>query len=80
MAVFICGLNPNGVASKSGMLQVGDELLEVIQLQTNFQIFIYISQICEIDTFVYKLNNASYKISKYSCIIFLNLKFVFNCH
>uniref|UniRef100_A0ABD2X0H4 Multiple PDZ domain protein n=1 Tax=Trichogramma kaykai TaxID=54128 RepID=A0ABD2X0H4_9HYME len=29
MAVFICGINPNGVAAKQGELQVGDELLEV---------------------------------------------------
>lgn len=29
MAVFICGLNPNGIAFKDGRLQVGDELIEV---------------------------------------------------
>ena len=29
MAVFICGLNPNGIAFKDGRLQVGDELVEV---------------------------------------------------
>ena len=29
MAVFICGLNPNGTAYKQGELKVGDELLEV---------------------------------------------------
>ncbi|XP_011504694.1 PREDICTED: uncharacterized protein LOC105367624 [Ceratosolen solmsi marchali] len=29
MAVFICGLNPSGVAFKNGEIQVGDELLEV---------------------------------------------------
>ena len=29
MAVFICGLNPNGIAYKDGRLQVGDELVEV---------------------------------------------------
>jgi hypothetical protein len=32
MAVFVCGLNPNGAASRSGGIQVGDEILEV----TNF--------------------------------------------
>jgi hypothetical protein len=32
MAVFVCGLNPNGAASRSGSIQVGDEILEV----TNF--------------------------------------------
>lgn len=29
MAVFVCGLNPNGTASKDGTLKVGDEILEV---------------------------------------------------
>ncbi|XP_059351860.1 multiple PDZ domain protein-like isoform X2 [Daphnia carinata] len=29
MAVFICGLNPSGIAYKDGRLQVGDELVEV---------------------------------------------------
>lgn len=29
MAVFVCGLNPNGAASKTGLIQVGDEILEV---------------------------------------------------
>jgi hypothetical protein len=29
MAVFVCGLNPNGAASRSGSIQVGDEILEV---------------------------------------------------
>jgi hypothetical protein len=29
MAVFVCGLNPNGTASKEGTLKVGDEILEV---------------------------------------------------
>ncbi|XP_023705166.1 multiple PDZ domain protein isoform X5 [Cryptotermes secundus] len=29
MAVFVCGLNPNGAASRSGGIQVGDEILEV---------------------------------------------------
>ncbi|XP_045028457.1 multiple PDZ domain protein isoform X3 [Daphnia magna] len=29
MAVFICGLNPSGIAFKDGRLQVGDELVEV---------------------------------------------------
>lgn len=29
MAVFICGLNPHGIAKKAGMLKVGDEILEV---------------------------------------------------
>lgn len=29
MAVFVCGLNPNGTAYKTGGIQVGDEILEV---------------------------------------------------
>lgn len=29
MAVFVCGLNPNGAAYKAGGIQVGDEILEV---------------------------------------------------
>ncbi|BES91019.1 PDZ domain (Also known as DHR or GLGF) [Nesidiocoris tenuis] len=29
MAVLICGLNPQGVANKAGILKVGDEILEV---------------------------------------------------
>lgn len=29
MAVFVCGLNPNGTAFKTGGIQVGDEILEV---------------------------------------------------
>lgn len=29
MAVFVVGLNPNGVASKAGAIRVGDEILEV---------------------------------------------------
>jgi len=29
MAVFVCGLNPNGAASRNGGIQVGDEILEV---------------------------------------------------
>ncbi|KAI5707630.1 hypothetical protein M8J77_006216 [Diaphorina citri] len=29
MAVFVCGLNPSGSASKTGSVLVGDELLEV---------------------------------------------------
>ncbi|KAJ9587719.1 hypothetical protein L9F63_018846, partial [Diploptera punctata] len=29
MAVFVCGLNPNGAAFRSGGIQVGDEILEV---------------------------------------------------
>ncbi|KAL1129913.1 hypothetical protein AAG570_012857 [Ranatra chinensis] len=29
MAVLICGINPNGIAHKTGALQVGDEILEV---------------------------------------------------
>ncbi|XP_072157075.1 multiple PDZ domain protein isoform X4 [Bemisia tabaci] len=29
MAAFICGLNPNGPAFKSGVVKVGDEILEV---------------------------------------------------
>ena len=29
MAVFVCGLNPNGSAFRSGGIQVGDEILEV---------------------------------------------------
>jgi hypothetical protein len=29
MAVFVCGLNPSGTASKDGTLKVGDEILEV---------------------------------------------------
>lgn len=29
MAVFVCGLNPNGVAYKAGQIQIGDEILEV---------------------------------------------------
>jgi len=29
MAVFVCGLNPSGTASKEGSLKVGDEILEV---------------------------------------------------
>lgn len=29
MAVFVCGLNPNGAAFKTGTIQVGDEILEV---------------------------------------------------
>jgi hypothetical protein len=30
MAVFVCGLNPNGAASRTGGIQVGDEILEVM--------------------------------------------------
>lgn len=29
MAVFVCGLNPNGAAFKTGGIQIGDEILEV---------------------------------------------------
>ncbi|KAF5274368.1 hypothetical protein FQA39_LY07248 [Lamprigera yunnana] len=29
MAVFVCGLNPNGEAFKMGGIEVGDEILEV---------------------------------------------------
>ncbi|XP_018562817.1 inactivation-no-after-potential D protein isoform X2 [Anoplophora glabripennis] len=29
MAVFVCGLNPNGAAYKTGGIQIGDEILEV---------------------------------------------------
>lgn len=29
MAVFVCGLNPNGAAYKAGQIQIGDEILEV---------------------------------------------------
>ncbi|KAG5875316.1 hypothetical protein JTB14_016903 [Gonioctena quinquepunctata] len=29
MAVFVCGLNPKGVAFKAGSIQIGDEILEV---------------------------------------------------
>ncbi|KAL1512843.1 hypothetical protein ABEB36_002361 [Hypothenemus hampei] len=29
MAVFVCGLNPNGAAYKTGSIQIGDEILEV---------------------------------------------------
>ena len=29
MAVFVCGINPNGAAHKSGTVMVGDEILEV---------------------------------------------------
>ncbi|XP_066245607.1 multiple PDZ domain protein-like isoform X1 [Euwallacea similis] len=29
MAVFVCGLNPNGAACKTGLIQIGDEILEV---------------------------------------------------
>lgn len=29
MAVFVCGLNPNGPAIKTSQLKVGDEILEV---------------------------------------------------
>lgn len=29
MAVFICGLNPNGPAAKISRLKIGDEILEV---------------------------------------------------
>ncbi|XP_050311280.1 inaD-like protein isoform X2 [Anthonomus grandis grandis] len=29
MAVFVCGLNPNGAAFKTGSIQIGDEILEV---------------------------------------------------
>lgn len=31
MAVFVCGLNPNGAAFKTGGIQIGDEILEVGQ-------------------------------------------------
>jgi len=29
MAVFVCGLNPKGVAHKNGGIFIGDEILEV---------------------------------------------------
>ncbi|XP_076259043.1 multiple PDZ domain protein-like isoform X4 [Rhynchophorus ferrugineus] len=29
MAVFVCGLNPNGAAYKTGSIEIGDEILEV---------------------------------------------------
>ncbi|XP_065205069.1 multiple PDZ domain protein-like isoform X4 [Planococcus citri] len=29
MAVFVCGINPNGAAYKAGNIQVGDEILEI---------------------------------------------------
>lgn len=29
MAVFVCGLNPKGMAFKTGSIQIGDEILEV---------------------------------------------------
>lgn len=29
MAVFVCGINPNGAAFKTGGIEVGDEILEV---------------------------------------------------
>ncbi|KAK6642669.1 hypothetical protein RUM43_004171 [Polyplax serrata] len=28
MAVFVCGINPNGAAFKTGGIEVGDEILE----------------------------------------------------
>lgn len=31
MAVFVCGINPNGAAYKKGNIRVGDEILEVCQ-------------------------------------------------
>ncbi|XKL59692.1 hypothetical protein PGB90_000708 [Kerria lacca] len=29
MASFVCGINPNGAAYKTGKIKVGDEILEV---------------------------------------------------
>lgn len=29
MAVFVCGIRPNGAASKAGGIEIGDEILEV---------------------------------------------------
>ncbi|KAK6624475.1 hypothetical protein RUM44_011334 [Polyplax serrata] len=31
MAVFVCGINPNGAAFKTGGIEVGDEILELNQ-------------------------------------------------
>lgn len=36
MAVFVCGLNPKGVAHKNGRLNIGDEILEVGTLLVPF--------------------------------------------
>lgn len=32
MAVFVCGMNPNGAAYKAGNIKVGDEILEVSRM------------------------------------------------
>lgn len=29
MSVFVCGMHPNGSASKDGRIKIGDEILEV---------------------------------------------------
>lgn len=39
MAVMVCGLNPNGPAAKSGYLRVGDEILEVCNLENGSKDF-----------------------------------------
>jgi PDZ domain (Also known as DHR or GLGF). len=44
MAVFVCGLNPNGAAFRSGSIQVGDEILEV-SLKIIFTYIVSISNV-----------------------------------
>jgi len=43
MAVFVCGLNPNGTAAKEGTLKVGDEILEVSHARNSQRAFNFVS-------------------------------------
>lgn len=40
MAVFVCGINPNGAAYKAGNIKVGDEILEVSFFPLHLDYFI----------------------------------------
>lgn len=46
MAVFVCGLNPNGAAYKTGDIQIGDEILEVSNIIVLWHFFIINIIIC----------------------------------
>lgn len=39
MAVFVCGINPNGAAHKKGTVMVGDEILEVCMSRYTYDCF-----------------------------------------
>lgn len=46
MAVFVCGLNPNGAAYKTGGIQIGDEILEVSRFRKNWALYLPKIKLC----------------------------------